>query len=438
MSRLGPQIHSDPAVAAMTAATDEVRRCHVAALVTSEPVVPELPGEAWSKVLSFVMRSSQCVAAVGAISPRFGALVRELYSWEGASVCLRTDDLRRASGRDAFESFVLKWSLCSQAVVDFKDAHVGAKRFAAERCFDCLGQHCSDITHLRITNWQMFKRSGLHVLNTRFSALRHLEISGCDTIGSYNAAIPFLQAHSRLLSFRATFDAKASASIAFVDALPTGLRALGFINIDEPELVERLLRRCPDLEHLWLAATGKWVGGRAAFARAFSVATNKLRTLALPSLLSEEACRDVAAVCPELQLLCRMRVGVPAFGSGVLANDFEVLPEGQGTVLRRFGCKAELSANGSLWAPHWASVESSFPAVETSQLRSNEKGCGKGGYTTSMSASSLREGLASKGVSLPEKASGKGKGRYRIVKDAAYTSLAQEAAAVARLALAVN
>jgi hypothetical protein len=77
-----------------------------------------------------------------------------------------------------------------------------------------------------------------------------------------------------------------------------------------------------------------------------------LQTLSLPSLASEEDCAATIRTIQKLQLLCRMRVARPPFGTGALANDFEILASGQGVVVRRRGSTADLAANGSLWAPY--------------------------------------------------------------------------------------
>lgn len=60
----------------------------------------------------------------------------------------------------------------------------------------------------------------------------------------------------------------------------------------------------------------------------------------------------IASACSNLELLCRMKIGTPAFGTGALAAGFDVLPAGQGVVVRKRGSTAELAANGSLWAPY--------------------------------------------------------------------------------------
>lgn len=194
----------------------------------------------------------------------------------------------------------------------------------------------------------MSERSGLTCIRDGFPQLRHIELSGCDHISSYEAMLPIFEKHSALLSLRATFEPRATAGIAFSQAVPRTLVSLGFINFETPEALTVLLDRCA-LEHLWLSAHGNF---SHAYVNAMSTKSNAFKTLSLPSTVSEDSCLAVAKVCPDLELLCRMRIGNPAFGSDSLAENFEVLPESQGVVVRKRGSNAQLAVNGCMWAPY--------------------------------------------------------------------------------------
>eukprot|EP00812_Abedinium_dasypus_P011033 NODE_4615_length_656_cov_355.510815.p2 GENE.NODE_4615_length_656_cov_355.510815~~NODE_4615_length_656_cov_355.510815.p2 ORF type:complete len:162 (+),score=52.40 NODE_4615_length_656_cov_355.510815:3-488(+) len=149
------------------------------------------------------------------------------------------------------------------------------------------------------------------------------------------------------MGLRATFSPRAKAGWEFVEALPTGLIALGFVDLESPETLARLLERCP-LEHLWFNSSGQFYADMRA---ALSERAARLRTIALPGALKEVRLAEVAAACPALELLCRMR-SQPELGSLELAEDWEPLPGGGGVVLRRRGSTATLAANGALWAPY--------------------------------------------------------------------------------------
>lgn len=308
----------------------------------------DLPIEAWCKTLSFMLSSSQCLEPVCAISKSIQQFTSKTLSWEGSAVCICPDDLRMSNDHARFEALVQKWSLCKKAFLNFAGAHAGARRLAAERCFVWLSVECDRITSLCVRNWCLFERSGLAILTSRFPQLQHLELSGCDQISTYEAMIPVLKEHPTLLSLRATFQPRAVAGRAFAAAVPSTLMCLGFVNFESSEVLISLLGRC-QLRHLWVSANGSLTPGMA---KALSAGTYKLVSLALPSDVTEDTCAEVAKGCLSLELLCRMRIGRPAFGSAALASEFETLPSGQGVVVRRKGSKMELAANGALWAPY--------------------------------------------------------------------------------------
>ncbi|CAK0911100.1 unnamed protein product, partial [Prorocentrum cordatum] len=191
--------------------------------------------------------------------------------------------------------------------------------------------------------------SGLLRVGDSLARLRHLELSACDHISSYDTLVPLFSEHPRLLSLRATFHPKAAAGAPFCEALPRTLAVLGFVRFERPEGVTTVFGRC-SLEHLWLAATGRdWFSPRMA--EALRASGGGLTTLSLPSEVSEELCAHIAEGCPRLEFLCRMRVGPVPFGAGALSSAFEPLDGSQGTVARRRGSTAELAHNGALWAP---------------------------------------------------------------------------------------
>lgn len=308
----------------------------------------DLPIEAWCKTLSFMLSSSQCLEPVCAINKSIQQFTSETLSWEGSSVCICPDDLRMSNDHARFEALVLRWTLCNKAFLNFAGAHAGAKRLAAERCFIWLATECARITSLCVRNWCMFERSGLAILKSRFPQLQHLELSGCDQISTYEAMIPVFKEHPTLLTLRATFQPRAAAGHGFAAAAPPSLMCLGFVNFESSEVLKSLLGRC-HLQHLWFSANGSFTLGMAT---ALSSGTCKLVTLALPSEVTEEKCAEVAKGCLKLELLCRMKIGRPTFGSAALASEFEILPSGQGVVVRRRGSHMELAANGALWAPY--------------------------------------------------------------------------------------
>jgi len=319
----------------------------------------DLPEVALCRVFSYILRSNECLRTLSAVSTLFKKSACGPLSWEGAAVCLNTDDLHadQRSGRNGFELLTTQTSLCEQAFVNFDGAHSKEKRFAAERCFFWLASECNRITSMCIRNWCMFERCGLTHMSGQFPALRHLELSGCDHISTYEAVVPILKEHPTLLSLRATFHPRATLGQSFVEHAPPSLIALGFVNIDSAAVLTSLLAKC-SIQHLWFAVTHAaetaTIGGNvsAELFEALVAGGRGLKTLAVPPAVSERRCAKVAAACPQLELLCRMRIGSPAFGSQEMATDFELLPSGQGVVLRRRGSSADLAANGSLWAPH--------------------------------------------------------------------------------------
>eukprot|EP00931_Biecheleriopsis_adriatica_P108607 TRINITY_DN82944_c0_g1_i1.p1 TRINITY_DN82944_c0_g1~~TRINITY_DN82944_c0_g1_i1.p1 ORF type:complete len:396 (+),score=81.62 TRINITY_DN82944_c0_g1_i1:95-1282(+) len=310
-----------------------------------------IPEEALVHALSFLLGTDSSLRSISAVSRGFRRVADDPMAWNSSVVCISTGDLKENSARrPAFQDLLSKWEFCEEVSLDFSNAHVGKRRHAAERCFVWLAQSCQAVSRLCLRNWYNTEKGALGILSfSFFPQLRHLELSGGDQISSYEAMIPVFRQHPSLLSLRATFSPKAEAGASFANAAPKSLMALGFVRFDSPESLTTLLDRCM-LQHLWLASTSRL---SASMARAFSDSPGaaELLTLALPSPTSEEQCQAVVRCCPKVSLLCRMRVGSEAFGSTALAQDWELLPAGQGVVLRRRGSLAELAENGSLWTP---------------------------------------------------------------------------------------
>mmetsp|Transcript_16296 Transcript_16296/g.26046 ORF Transcript_16296/g.26046 Transcript_16296/m.26046 type:complete len:398 (+) Transcript_16296:83-1276(+) len=334
-----------------------------------------LPEDVWCKTLSFVLRGSHCLKQIGAVSHNFSSLTQLRLSWEGSSVCISPLDLeeiedtafaQKECSRYPFQALVSSWELCTQAFLNFEGAHVGKKRMAATSCFALLTRDCCNVAGLCVRNWCMAERGIAMLGSGSLPRLRHLELTGCDQISTYQALIPIFQSHPSLLSLRASFSPRAEADLSFAASAPRTLEALGFVRFNSPGSMVSLLNRCPDLKHLWLSATGNFP---AAMTAALEAAAPKLLTLSLPSEASEEICLQVARACPSVQLLCRMRIGSTAFGTGALAADFEALPSGQGVVVRRRGSKSDLTANGSLWAPPHSEDATPLPPVKPCEPR---------------------------------------------------------------------
>lgn len=312
---------------------------------------------AWCVALSYVLRSGRCLARVRAVSRHFNELSEEMLCWDGASACLGTADLEVSTkgGSPEFERLVPRLGLCGQAFLNFKDKHTGVGRKAAQRCLWMLAQHCPELSCLCVRNWFSLEKVGLPVLTSRssFPKLRHLALTGCDLISSYEAMIPVFEAHPQLLSLRATFHTRAVAGQEFAAAAPRSLTALGFVSFADAEALALLLERCR-LEHLWFCAEGG-PDGRGIFTpqmgAALAAGAPNLRTLSLPSRMTEEECHAAVRPLKKLELLCRMRVGSPQFGSGPLAEDFEIVPPTE-VVVRRRGSAAGLAESGLLWAPY--------------------------------------------------------------------------------------
>lgn len=312
-------------------------------------MVDELPADIWSRILSFIMRSGRDLSTVGSVNTRLKELTRNDQSWEGSSVCVFTGDLDELEDHRVFERLLPCWKYCEGAFVDFEGGHVGPNRLAAGRCFELLGQVCQQIVRLSIKNWLMFERLGLSVLQRQFPKLRHLELIACDQISSYDSMIPVFQEHPSLLSFRATFQPRAEAGMSFAAALPNTMMMLGFINFENHDVLASVLERCP-LQHLWFACNGLFPGSmKNALMTAFP---KRLVTVTLPYQVKEDICFEVATGLPDLQLLCRMRIGKAdaPFGTGALSEAYEHVPEGHGVVVRPRGSTATLSANGGLWS----------------------------------------------------------------------------------------
>jgi len=318
--------------------------------------VSDMPDTVMCQCLSFVLTDNGCCNWMRGVSRHFAHLVNEPLSWLGTSVRLSTSDLGDAtmsSGSTSgaptppFKALVPLWKFCTRIELDFVDAH--KRRDAAKQCFLELAQSCVRITSLCLKGWYRAQNDALCTLSTSFLSLQHLDFSGCDQISAYEEMLPVFRAHPGLISLRASFHPRATAGSNFARAAPTSLKALGFVRFDAPESLTILLERCP-LEHLWLEATGPFPAPIAS-ALSMSPAAARLQTLSLPAEALEKQCFEVSETCPQLSLLCRMRIGTPAFGTAELASLFEVLPDGQGVVLRRRGSKLELAQNGALWAP---------------------------------------------------------------------------------------
>lgn len=168
--------------------------------------------------------------------------------------------------------------------------------------------------------------------------------------------IPLFKAHPTLLSLRASFKPKAVAGEDFVSAVPASLKTLGFINIDSVDNLAVLFERCA-LEHFWFEATSVfggcvWRAGVLERLATMKSSFQHLRTLSFPSSMREEHCAALCALCPKVELICRMRLGSPEFGTQALQSHFEPVPDSGGVALRRRGTNAALTASGSLWAPY--------------------------------------------------------------------------------------
>jgi len=318
----------------------------------------ELPFEAWCASLSFVLRSSHCLSEVSAVSRLFCEVSGELLSWQGSSVCIGPTDLELAQGHHRFERLVPKWTLCEHVFLNFDGAHAGARRAAARQCLQMIASRCSEVSCVAVRNWFLCEPQGLPVLHGTFPKLRHLELNGCDQISTYSAMVPVFEQHPTLLSLRASFQPRAVAGEDFALAVPRTLMALGFVNFESAETLAILLERCT-LEHFWFSANSVFTNGvrLASGLDCLKVVLRsglqQVRTLALPSDMPEDVCAAlVSALCPKVELLCRMRIGSPAFGTGALAGKFEEVQEGGGVVVRRRGTSAGLASNGALWAPY--------------------------------------------------------------------------------------
>jgi len=170
--------------------------------------------------------------------------------------------------------------------------------------------------------------------------------------------VPVFEQHPTLLSLRASFQPRAVAGADFSSAAPRTLVALGFVNFDSVETLAIMLERC-SLEHFWFSANSEFANvaqrgdGLGHLTAVLQKGLQKVRTLSLPSNMPEEVCAAwVTALCPNVELLCRMRIGSPPFGTAALATMFEPVPDCGGVVVRRSGTSVGLAANGALWAPY--------------------------------------------------------------------------------------
>jgi len=314
-------------------------------------VAPRMPSEAWCKVLSFVVRS-HCLPQICPISTFFRGLAGELLSWEGASCYLRAAELEDEERRPVFDALIPRWALCSQIFADFQDAHARWKRTAARRAFALLGHHCSEAKGLFLRNWCLMERDGFECMRTGFPALEHLELQNCDFLGHANCARLF-EAHPSLRSLRATFSPKAVVTQDFVNAVPRGLMALGFVNIaaDGAGLLSALLERS-SMEHLWLSRTSP---SSPDFVSVIVSAPRPLKTLSLPETFGDANVIRVLRSCHHLELLCFW--GEDLSTEAVEAEGFEVMPSdiAMRVIVRRRGSGATLAANGAFWAPYSSS-----------------------------------------------------------------------------------
>jgi len=346
----------------------------------AELPVEDLPLEAWCNSLSFVLRSSSCLAQVSAVSRTFRDVSGEMLSWRGASVCIGSKDLlENSQGQHRFVKLVPKWSYCERTFVNFQGCHTGSMRAAARQCLQMVASRCSEVSCLAVRNWLTFERQGLSALQSGFPKLRHLVLNGCEQISTYSALIPVFEQHPTLLSLRASFQPRAAAGADFASAAPRTLEALGFVKFENAETLAILLGRC-SLEHLWFAESGIFAtldGPRTServdrLTPLVQSGLQHVRTLSLPSDMSEEDCAALVALCPKVELLCRMRIGLPAFGSGALAATFELVPDCGGVVVRRRGTSAELAVNGALWAPYAqddGDIETRSPSAKAQALQ---------------------------------------------------------------------
>lgn len=290
------------------------------------------------------------------ISSTFNELMQELLTWQGATVMLRTGELKSLK-QERLAVLIPQWSLLAQIFVDFKDARAGEKRQAVKNCFLSLSQHCAEVEGLFIRNWCLVERDGLASLTDhgRFPHLRHLELISCDYL-AYSNAVKIFEAHPELRSLRATLSPKAIVTRAFVDAAPSRLTLLAFVNFGQDAgLLASLLSHCP-LEHLWFARTANFSSAMVEVLTA-----SKVRTLCLPEAarltpvgrVTDEHTVALLRGCAELELL--MVWGVDPPRDQVEAAGFEILPEFMGSskpIMRRLGSSAKLASNGTLWAPY--------------------------------------------------------------------------------------
>lgn len=290
------------------------------------------------------------------ISSTFNELMQELLTWQGATVMLRMGELKSLK-QERLAVLIPQWSLLAQIFVDFKDAMAGEKRQAAKNCFLCLSRHCVEVEGLFVRNWCLVERDGLETLTdrSRFPKLRHLEFSCCDYLAHRNA-VRIFEAHPELRSLRATFSPKATVTKTFVDAAPSSLALLGFVNFGQDVgLLASLLARCP-LEHLWFGRTANFSSPMVEV-----LAASKIRTLCLPEAarltpvgrVTNEHVLALLRSCAKLELL--MVWGVDPPKEQVEAAGFEILPESLGTsvpIMRRMGSTACLASNGTLWSPY--------------------------------------------------------------------------------------
>jgi len=282
-------------------------------------------------------------------------------------------DLEHRGESYEFEKLMPMLGMCKQITVNFDGATSAMKKRAAQLCFQQVVHTCEAASHLRVKNWCMFQRSGLPSLASGLPSLLHLELQGCDLLTDYDDLIPVFRRHPQLQSLRAAFQTKAVASRAFAEALPVGLQALGFVRMDNADVLALVLARCQDLQHLWLQANGHLP---PSLATTLVGAGQKLRTLALPALTSEDTCARIVQAAPELELMCRMRVSTPAFGTAALAAvGFEPFAPGQGLVVRRCGSHASLTSHGCLWAPHGDAEDPSESMVRPASVVEQKKAC---------------------------------------------------------------
>lgn len=300
--------------------------------------LPTLLPQIWCQVFAFIMRSP-CQAKLRAVSIHMCQLMGEPLSWSGATACFEVCRLNEAR--------TLPYSCldaCSSAFFDMKGSE-GKKRHTAAQTFELLSKCINKVQLLSLSNWFFSERHGLPLLYepARLQNLQHLELCGCDTISCYEVMIPVFRCHPQLLSLKASFAPKATATASFAEAVPSSIETLGFISFASTSVLSALLARCKKIRHLWLSSTGSHLPDLAK-----ALASHALLTVSLPSATCDLYLAETARACVSVELLCRMRVSQ----LDLSAEGFEVLEGSGGVVYRRHGSNRTIAPNGALWAPY--------------------------------------------------------------------------------------